>query len=241
MEMDVLAESDCGRVVAVEVKKTKAPAGASDVQDFIEKVDVYATLNSGNKILPAFFCAGWYGGEVGIVLKSFKNETPRRYSKRNHRRSVAAALDHGLETIRLAGAEILGRICPAAKEETPKLIQTLSNNAPKTWTSAAAPLTNVNTKWREDPAVANAIPALVEDLAADDWRKRAAARGSFGGQRQKHPAHGQGCPEKDRPQMAPNQSGPEPNPRTHEIPGRKPVARPGRRRGGPGHLRFLRR
>jgi hypothetical protein len=75
MEMDVLAESDCGRVVAVEVKKTKAPAGASDVQDFIEKVDVYAALNSGNKILPAFFCAGGFAedgrafcGERGVGM-----------------------------------------------------------------------------------------------------------------------------------------------------------------------------
>ncbi|MCP4015039.1 MAG: restriction endonuclease, partial [Delftia sp.] len=38
MEMDVLAESDCGRIAAIEVKKWKKPVGVQAVRDFTEKI-----------------------------------------------------------------------------------------------------------------------------------------------------------------------------------------------------------
>jgi hypothetical protein len=60
MEMDVLAESGCGRIVAVEVKKTKDPIGLLVVQDFLEKVNVYEALHPENQVIPAFFSVGGF-------------------------------------------------------------------------------------------------------------------------------------------------------------------------------------
>ena len=64
MEMDVLAESDCGRVLTVEVKKTKSPIGLTPVQDFLEKLDVYASLHPEKMIIPAYFSVGGFTGEA---------------------------------------------------------------------------------------------------------------------------------------------------------------------------------
>ena len=58
MELDVAAESDCGRVIVVEVKKQKTPVGKKIVEDFVEKLDVYARQNPDNTILPAFLSLG---------------------------------------------------------------------------------------------------------------------------------------------------------------------------------------
>ncbi|MCP4691259.1 MAG: hypothetical protein GY859_24650 [Desulfobacterales bacterium] len=44
MEFDVIAESNCGRVALVEVKKTKDATGLKIVEDFQEKLQAYATL-----------------------------------------------------------------------------------------------------------------------------------------------------------------------------------------------------
>jgi len=60
MELDVTAESDCGRIVAVEVKKLKTPVGKKSVLDFIEKLDVYARQMPDNTILPAFLALGGF-------------------------------------------------------------------------------------------------------------------------------------------------------------------------------------
>ena len=60
MEMDVLAESGCGRVLAVEVKKTKAPTGPAVTEDFMEKIGAYAALHPEKQMLPAFFSAGGF-------------------------------------------------------------------------------------------------------------------------------------------------------------------------------------
>ena len=75
MEMDVLAESECGRIVAVEAKKTKEPAGLPTVMDFLEKTKACAALNPEKQILPAFFSFGGftkeaqqYCGENGIAV-----------------------------------------------------------------------------------------------------------------------------------------------------------------------------
>ncbi|OQY60025.1 MAG: hypothetical protein B6245_03615 [Desulfobacteraceae bacterium 4572_88] len=50
--------SDCCRVLAVEVKKTKAPVGLTPVRDFLEKLGIYAALHPGKQMLPAFFSTG---------------------------------------------------------------------------------------------------------------------------------------------------------------------------------------
>jgi len=55
MEFDIKAESDCGRVVLVEVKKWKKKISVNVVRDFLEKVEVYSKQNPDKKVLPAFF------------------------------------------------------------------------------------------------------------------------------------------------------------------------------------------
>jgi hypothetical protein len=53
MEIDIVAESDCGRVVLVEVKKKKVKTSIKEVADFWEKVEAYQRLFPERKILPA--------------------------------------------------------------------------------------------------------------------------------------------------------------------------------------------
>ncbi|MBF0121626.1 MAG: restriction endonuclease [Desulfobacterales bacterium] len=64
MEFDVLAESDCGRVILVEVKKTKEKIGVTAVKDFIEKVTAYKNIFSGKKALPCFLSVGGFTDEA---------------------------------------------------------------------------------------------------------------------------------------------------------------------------------
>ncbi len=60
MELDVVAESSCGRIVVVEVKKWKDPIGPRQVEDFWEKAQVYATQMTDKHILPAFLALGGF-------------------------------------------------------------------------------------------------------------------------------------------------------------------------------------
>ncbi len=60
MEIDVLATSARAWLLAVEVKKTKAPVGLPAVEDFLEKVRVFADLRPDNVVLPAFFSVGGF-------------------------------------------------------------------------------------------------------------------------------------------------------------------------------------
>jgi len=64
MEQDVVAKSDCGRVVVVEVKKRKTEIGKNIVVDFAEKVEIYAKNAPGKTILPAFLALGGFTGEA---------------------------------------------------------------------------------------------------------------------------------------------------------------------------------
>ncbi|MCP4400064.1 MAG: restriction endonuclease, partial [bacterium] len=60
MELDVVAESSCGRIVVVEVKKWKDPVGITPVEDFVDKLAVYAKQVPDNTILPAFLSLGGF-------------------------------------------------------------------------------------------------------------------------------------------------------------------------------------
>ncbi|MCP4111969.1 MAG: hypothetical protein GY749_41650 [Desulfobacteraceae bacterium] len=60
MEIDVLAESDCGRTVLAEVKKTKKKIGVRIVRDFNEKTAAYSKLFPKKKILPVFLSVGGF-------------------------------------------------------------------------------------------------------------------------------------------------------------------------------------
>jgi hypothetical protein len=68
LEIDVLAESSCGRVVLVEVKKTQVKTGLKAVEDFREKVAAYAQYLQGHAadkvILPAFLSLGGFTDEA---------------------------------------------------------------------------------------------------------------------------------------------------------------------------------
>ncbi|CAN2044580.1 ATPase domain-containing protein [Candidatus Magnetomoraceae bacterium gMMP-1] len=60
MEIDVMAESKCNRVVIVEVKKTKKRTGVNIIRKFFEKIEVYQDLFPKKKILPAFLSVGGF-------------------------------------------------------------------------------------------------------------------------------------------------------------------------------------
>ncbi|MCP4693061.1 MAG: hypothetical protein GY859_33775 [Desulfobacterales bacterium] len=60
MEIDVQAESSCGRVALVEVKKTANKIGVGEVRIFIKKLDAYRRAQPHKKILPAFFSVGGF-------------------------------------------------------------------------------------------------------------------------------------------------------------------------------------
>jgi len=64
MEIDIVAESDCGRVVLVEVKKKKVKTSIKAVADFWEKVEAYQRLFLERKVLPAFLSVGDFTEEA---------------------------------------------------------------------------------------------------------------------------------------------------------------------------------
>ncbi len=70
MEIDVRAESSCGRVVLVEVKKTQAKTGLKGVEDFQEKVKVYAKQFPDKIILSAFLSLGGFTDEARQFCES---------------------------------------------------------------------------------------------------------------------------------------------------------------------------
>ncbi len=72
MELDILAKSDCGRILAVEVKKTEAPVGIASIRDFREKIDVLAGLHPKNRIIPVYFSTGGFTGKALAFLKDKK-------------------------------------------------------------------------------------------------------------------------------------------------------------------------
>jgi hypothetical protein len=65
MELDIVAESSCGRVVLVEVKKTQTKIGLNQIEDFQEKVEVYKTIFPDAIILAAYLSLGGFTDEAG--------------------------------------------------------------------------------------------------------------------------------------------------------------------------------
>jgi len=65
MELDIVAQSSCGTVVLVEVKKTKTKMGLNKVEDFQEKVDVYKTTFPDAIVLAAYLSLGGFTEEAG--------------------------------------------------------------------------------------------------------------------------------------------------------------------------------
>jgi hypothetical protein len=65
MEIDIVAESSCGRVVLVEVKKTLSKIGLNKLEDFQEKVEVYKTTFPDVIVLAAYLSLGGFTDEAG--------------------------------------------------------------------------------------------------------------------------------------------------------------------------------
>ena len=59
-EIDVIARSDCGRTVLVEVKKTENKTGVQAVRDFLEKTAAYANAFPGTQVVLACFSKGGF-------------------------------------------------------------------------------------------------------------------------------------------------------------------------------------
>ncbi len=64
MELDVVAESSCGRVVVVEVKKRQQKTGAKAIEDFVEKAQVYGQTSATGPMLMAFLSLGGFTEEA---------------------------------------------------------------------------------------------------------------------------------------------------------------------------------
>lgn len=60
IEFDVIAESDCGRVVIAEVKKRVQKTGVKIIREFLAKVDNYKTGVSKLKVLPVVLSLGGF-------------------------------------------------------------------------------------------------------------------------------------------------------------------------------------
>ena len=66
MEIDIIAKSDCGRIIFIEVKKIKNKIGYNVLKDFKEKMDCYMDCNllSAKNILPGFLSVGGFTKEA---------------------------------------------------------------------------------------------------------------------------------------------------------------------------------
>ena len=54
-EIDMIARSDCGRTLLVQVKTTEKRTGVQAVRDFMDKTAAFAEALRERKIVPAFF------------------------------------------------------------------------------------------------------------------------------------------------------------------------------------------
>ena len=72
MEIDVKAESRCGRVVLVEIKKTQVKTRLKAVEDFQEKITAYSNQFPKKTILPAFLSLGGFTDEARLFCTQGK-------------------------------------------------------------------------------------------------------------------------------------------------------------------------
>ncbi|MCP4149887.1 MAG: hypothetical protein GY757_19230 [bacterium] len=69
LEIDVIADSACGRTLLVEVKKTKNKTNKKMVEDFREKVGIYREQNTDKIVLTAFLSLGGFTREARVYCK----------------------------------------------------------------------------------------------------------------------------------------------------------------------------
>lgn len=68
-EIDIVAESSCGRVVLVEVKKMLTKSSLEMVEEFLEKVDAYHLMFTDAVILPAFLSLNGFVSKAKILCE----------------------------------------------------------------------------------------------------------------------------------------------------------------------------
>ncbi|MDM8552475.1 hypothetical protein QUF72_20480 [Desulfobacterales bacterium HSG2] len=78
MELDIVAESDCGRTVIVEVKRWKTPVGKTVTEDFAEKLDIFSEQNPDKTVLPAFLSLGGFRKDAGDLCRKREIATAER-------------------------------------------------------------------------------------------------------------------------------------------------------------------
>ncbi|MBF0199784.1 MAG: hypothetical protein HQK66_00440 [Desulfamplus sp.] len=64
MELDVVADSSCGRVLLMEVKKKAVKTGFALIENFIEKTMVFKKQHPEAIVLPAFLSLGGFTGDA---------------------------------------------------------------------------------------------------------------------------------------------------------------------------------
>ncbi len=69
LEIDVIARSECGRTLLVEVKKTDKRTGVGAVRNFVEKAAAFGKAFPGEKVLPAFFSRGGFTSQAMVLCK----------------------------------------------------------------------------------------------------------------------------------------------------------------------------
>ncbi len=80
MEIDIVAKSDCGRVILIEVKKTKSKIGYDVLKDFKEKIASYIDYHSisAKNILSGFLSVGGFTEDaIGFCKQNNIGSTER--------------------------------------------------------------------------------------------------------------------------------------------------------------------
>jgi len=69
-EIDIVAKSDCGRTILVEVKKTETKSGLQAVTDFKEKTETYCRCFPAETVLPAFLSLGGFTFDAEVFCRA---------------------------------------------------------------------------------------------------------------------------------------------------------------------------
>ena len=69
-EIDIVAESSCGRAVLVEVKKRQTKSNPEMVEDFLEKILAYQQLFPAKPVLPAFLSLGGFTLDAKVLCET---------------------------------------------------------------------------------------------------------------------------------------------------------------------------
>ncbi|CAK0757064.1 conserved hypothetical protein [Gammaproteobacteria bacterium] len=70
-EIDIVAYSECGRTVLIEVKKTEQKTGVQVIRDFQDKVRSYQKIYHNEHLLPAFLSLGGFTDEGMSLCQDF--------------------------------------------------------------------------------------------------------------------------------------------------------------------------